>query len=327
MKSKVILTLLALICLIGSISMTSAAQITKIGDGRDPAVYGTKVAWADLSGVIHLYDLSTKKDFKLSSSAASHPDIYRNKMVWFDKGSGIPRITIYDIPSGSKSFVTKDVDDRSVPHIYGNYLVWSANNGVYLRYMSPIKGVKSTQTKIADGDFPDIYRTKITYVYDSGDRPQVYVYDVATKRTTNVSLYGDCYIPHIYGKKVIWSDFNTREGYISMYDLVTKKTIAITSDNTDSGDPNNPDCGCDTGFHTDIYGDKIVYGKTTNDCLGKAGLYVYDIPSAKSTQLLNYPQGVHTTPEIYGNTVVWGMDAYNTGTSDTGIYVCKLKSN
>lgn len=75
MKSKVILTLLALICLIGSISMTSAAQITKIGDGRDPAVYGTKVAWADLSGVIHLYDLSTKNDFKLSSSAASHPDI------------------------------------------------------------------------------------------------------------------------------------------------------------------------------------------------------------------------------------------------------------
>jgi beta propeller repeat protein len=326
-KGKLVFELIVFICLICSISVTSAAQVTKIGDGRDPAIYESKVTWADLSGIIHLYDLSTKKDIKLSSSAAAHPDIFGNKIVWFDKEIGVPRITIYDIPSGSKTFVTKDVDDRSVPHIYSNYLVWSANSSVYLNYMSPSKQTASTQTKIAYGDSPDIYDTKVTYVYDSGDRPQVYVYDIATKQTTRVSLFGDCYTPHVYGNKVIWSDFNTREGYISMYDIVTKKTIAVTSDNTDSGDPNNPDCGCDTGSHTDIYGDKIVYGKTTDDCLGKAGIYVYDITSTKSIQLLNYPKGVHTTPEIYGNTVVWGMDGYNTQNSDTGIYMCTVESN
>ena len=106
MKNKAILAVLTLICLIGLISVASAAQVTKIGDGRDPAIYSSKVAWADLSGVIHLYDLSTKKDIKLSSSAASHPDIYGNKMVWFDTGTGVPRIIIYDIPSKSKTFVT-----------------------------------------------------------------------------------------------------------------------------------------------------------------------------------------------------------------------------
>jgi len=43
---------LALMCLIGSISMASAAQATKIGTGHDPAIYGSKIAWSDNAGSI-----------------------------------------------------------------------------------------------------------------------------------------------------------------------------------------------------------------------------------------------------------------------------------
>ena len=154
MKNKTIFIALALMCLIGSISMASA-QITKIGTGLDPAVYGSKVTWSDTAGSIHIYDLTTKKNTIISSSQASYPAIYGNKLVWHDESSGVPRITVYDIPSGIRTFVTQDIDDRSIPHIYGNYLVWSANDGVYLRYMSPSKNVKSTQTQIAVGDSPD----------------------------------------------------------------------------------------------------------------------------------------------------------------------------
>ncbi|OEU41052.1 hypothetical protein BGV40_17200 [Methanosarcina sp. Ant1] len=58
MKNKILFMTLALMCLMGSISMASAAQVKQIGDGHDPAIYGSKVTWADLSGSIHIYDLT-----------------------------------------------------------------------------------------------------------------------------------------------------------------------------------------------------------------------------------------------------------------------------
>ena len=61
MKRKVILASLSLMCLIGSISISSAVQITKIGTGHDPAIYGNNVTWSDTSGSIHVYDLSLKR--------------------------------------------------------------------------------------------------------------------------------------------------------------------------------------------------------------------------------------------------------------------------
>ncbi len=329
MKNKAILAVLTLICLIGLISVASAAQVTKIGDGRDPAIYSSKVAWADLSGVIHLYDLSTKKDIKLSSSVASHPDIYENKMVWFDKGSGVSRITIYDIPSKSKTFVTQDVDDLSVPHIYGNYLVWSANYGVYLRYMSPSKDVKSWQTRIGNGYDPDIYDTKVVYCADGSDTADIAVYDISTKKTKIVSPYesyaGNC---HIYGNKVIWSDFITRWGYIDLVDIVTNGFKEITSESADNTLILGAEAGCDTGTHTSIYGDKIVYCKNVDDQFGYAGIYVYSISTEQNIQIANYPADTFTTPELYGNNVVWGMmnPNYDYDVSDTGIYVYNLGS-
>jgi len=319
-KSKTLLIVLALVCLIGSISMVAAVQVTKIGDGRDPAIYNSKVTWADLSGVIHLFDLSTKKDTKLSSSAASHPDIYGNKMVWFDKGSGVPRITIYDIPSGSKTFLTKDISADSVPHIYGTRIVWGANGGVYLRDMST-----STQSKIAEGGDTDIYNSKVVYVTDketNADMPTIRMYDVNTKAKTTI-LTGDHSQPHIYNTKIIWSDFYTRLGWIQMYDTSSKVEIDVTSNNDENSLPETPyiDAGCDTGTHSCIDGDKIVYSKSGSDQFGRAGVHVYNITSKQSSAVYNYPDGTFTTPEISGKNVVWGM---SDDSNDTGIYTCSV---
>jgi PKD repeat protein len=329
MKSKSIFAALVLICLVGLISVVSAAQVTKIGDGRDPAIDGTKVVWADLSGVIHLYDLSTKKDTKISSSSASHPDIQGNKMVWFDKGTGVPRITVYDIPSGSKTFLTQDVDDRSIPHIYGNYLVWTANYGVYLRYMSPDKNVKSWQTRIGNGCDPDIYNTKVVYCADGSDTADIAVYDISSKKIKIVSPY-ETYAghSHIYGNKVIWSDFRTRYGYIDLVDIATNEFKEITSDTAGNTLIPGAEAGCDTGTHTSIYGDKIVYCKNVDDQFGYAGVYVYSISTQQNFQIANYPADTFTTPEIYGNNVVWGFgtDFSVTDSADTGIYVYNLGS-
>jgi PGF-pre-PGF domain-containing protein len=320
--------------LISSVASASqvAAQVTRIGNGSDPAIYGSKVVWTD-SGVIHVYDLTSKTDTTVSSSAASHPAIYGNKLVWHDESSGVPRLTVYDIPSGARSYITKDVDNYSIPAIYGNRIVWSANYNessynynVYMRDIST-----STQTKITEGNSPDIYDTKITYGYEGEDGRIIAVYDINTKETIDIHSSSQVFSPYIYGNKVIWSDFYSRDGYIQMYDLVTKKTIDVTSDNTGNTlsivneyGYDVVDAGDDTGTHININGDKIVYSKSGDDQFGYAGVYVYDIPSVKSTPVYIYPRGTYTTPDIYNDTIVWGIGSSYGGVNDTGIYICDL---
>ncbi|WP_292387532.1 PGF-pre-PGF domain-containing protein [Methanosarcina sp. UBA5] len=314
--------------------VASAAQVTRIGNGSDPAIYGSKVVWTD-SGVIHVYDLTARTDTTVSSSAASHPAIYGNKLVWRDESSGVPRLTVYDIPSGARSYITEDVDNSSIPSIYGNRIVWSANyNELDYNYSIYMRDIStSTQTKIAKGNSPDICDTKIAYGYEDADGRNIAVYDINTNEPIKVDSSSQIFIPHIYGNKVIWSNFYSRDGFIQMYDLVTKKAIDVTSDNTGNTLPeyadSYTDAGDDTGTHIDINGDKIVYSKSGDDQFGYAGVYVYDIPSAKSTPVYIYPRDTYTTPDIYNDTIVWGINGNYDGygeVNNTGIYMCDLSA-
>jgi PGF-pre-PGF domain-containing protein len=287
------------------------------------------VVWTD-DGVIHVYDLTARTDTTVNSSAASYPAIYGNKLVWHDESSGVSRLAVYDISTDAKTYITQNVDQYSRPAIYGNRIVWSADYNetsysynIYMRDIST-----STQTRIAYGENPDIYDTRITYAYDNGEGRRISLYDIATEETIEIPYSGDLGNPHIYGNNVIWSDFYTRLGYISMYDIVTKKVTVVTSDNVYSGDPDNPDAGSDTGLHTNIHGDKIVYAKAGTDQFGSAGVYVYNISTGQSTQVANYEKGVLTTPDVYNNTIVWGIDNNFSGgaANDNGIYVSGLSA-
>jgi beta propeller repeat protein len=300
---------------------TPAAQVTKIGTGYDPAVYGNNVVWTN-GVVIHLYNLTDRTDTTVSSSGASSPDIYENKIVWRDESSGTPRLAVYDIPTATKSYITQDVDQYSKPAIDCNRIVWSANDSVYLMDMST-----STQTKIGDGSNPDIYDTKVVY-YSYSEDPKVdmaiRMYDINTKEKITVTSSGDPNIPRIWGTKVIWSDVYNHQGYIVMYDTLTKKTIDVTHQ-LDT-DPNGKEYGASTGTHIAIQNDKIVYNKGVDDYEGKPGVYVYNISTGKSTLVYKYFKDVYTTPEVYGNTVVWGIDKnYVDGADGNDIYLCDLE--
>ncbi|AKB50848.1 cell surface protein [Methanosarcina barkeri str. Wiesmoor] len=313
-------------------SVASGSQVTRIGNGTDPTIYGNKVVWTS-GGVIHLYDLTSKTDTTVSSSAASHPAIYGNVVVWHDESNGMPRLTVYDIKTAGRSYITKDVDNRSIPAIYDNRIVWSAYNesthnpSIYMRDIS-----NSTQTWIAEGEgySSDIYGTKIVYSAEGRSMRDIFLYDITTKKTITVSPYsGSIQIPHMYGNKVIWVDNYIGSGYIGMYDVVTKKATKVTSDHTVNtlNGSEGLETGCDTGTHFDINGDKIVYSKSADNQFGYAGVYVYDIPSAKSTPVYIYPRGADTTPDIYNDTIVWGIDGDHGGyggVNDTGIYICDL---
>jgi beta propeller repeat protein len=316
MKNKVLSISLISISVVVLATVASAAQITKIGVGHDPAIYGNNITWSDTSGSIHIYDLTTKKDIKINSSNASHPVIYGNKLVWHDESLGIPRLTVYDIPSGARSYITQNVDQYSIPTIYGSRIVWKANMSVsnisvYMKDMST-----SIQIKIGSSrrslEPPSIFDTKVVYV--SSDEPggdyTVQMYDINTKKKIAVNFDGgDPHQPRIWGTKVIWADHSNFMGYIEMYDMSTNKTIAVTADlNTD---PNGNQYGASTGTHIAIQDDKIVYNKCVDDYEGKPGVYIYNISTGKSTLLFEYSGQPNTTPEVYGNKVVWGDDSSN----------------
>lgn len=155
----------------------------------------------------------------------------------------------------------------------------------------------STQTGIAAGNNPDIYGSKISYEYASAkNTSQIYVYDLTTKKSIDVSQYGDNMFSHIYGDKVIWSDFYTRLGNIRMYDLATRQQTEVTT-----GDDMT---GYDTGGSTDIHGNNIVYLKH-NDLadMDSGDVYLYDIATGKSIQLSS--GNTAQTPVISDNIVVW----------------------
>lgn len=291
MRGKLLSILSILMLLILVSTVASTAQYTKIGSGSEPTIDGNKVAWIN-DGVIYVYDLDTKKDIAISSSAASHPAISGSKLVWHDESTGVPRLTVYDLETGARSYITKDVDSDSIPAIYGNRIVWSANSSVYMRDIST-----STQTRIAGGNDPGIYDNKIVYSFGTADNtPQIYIYDTITESSIDVSQYGDNYYPRIYGNKIIWSDFYTRLGNIRMYNTATEQQIEVTT-----GDDMT---GYDTGGSIDIDGDKLVYLKHNDLADMESGdVYAYDITTGQSTQLSS--GNTAQTPVISGNVVVW----------------------
>lgn len=125
-----------------------------------------KIVWTDNSN-IQIYDLTTKKETAVKSFVSSHPVISGNKLVWLDESSRVSRLTVYDIKTESRSYITKDVDNSSIPAIYNSRIVWSSTFSYYIRDIST-----STQTRVANGNDSD----------SAGDTPHIYVYDLTTKK-------------------------------------------------------------------------------------------------------------------------------------------------
>lgn len=324
MRNRALSIFLVFLSVVALTAVASATNITKIGTGNDPAIYGNNVTWSDSNGSIHMYDLTAKRDTKINSSNASYPAIYGNTIVWHDESLGTPKITVYDIPSGARSYITQNVDQNSFPAIYGNRIVWKYNMdepnisvSVYLRDISTSKQIKIGSSRRST-DPVGIYDSKVIYV--STDEPRGYytvrVYDINTKKKITINSEGDPNLLHIWGTKVIWADLSNFMGYITMYDMSTNKTMDVTQEMTT--EPYGDQYGASTGTHIAIQNDKIVYNKIWDDYEGKPGVYVYSIATGKSTLLLKYPGDQYTTPEVYGNIVVWGDDSSNIYVYDLG---------
>lgn len=145
-----------------------------------------------------MQDLTTKKQTRISKSgAASHPDIYGDKIVWSDMrlGRGDTDVYMYDISSKKE---TRIATGRSSPSIYSNKTVWDS------------------------------------YSYGKSD---VFLYDISTKKETQITSNGHAENPEIYGNRIVWQDYRNGNWDIYMYDLSTKKETQITVNSSDQVNP------------------------------------------------------------------------------------------
>jgi beta propeller repeat protein len=145
---------------------------------------------------------------------------------------------------------------------------------------------------------PDIYGNRISYVKNAYNEREswyeLYIYDLSTKKETQIPTIKSSHSPAIYGNSIMWLDFDVFNGgdyYICMYDLSTKKRTQITKG----------DWGSDEIGLPDIYGNRIVYDAYRNN---NWDIYMYDLSTKKETQITTNKSD-QQAPAIYGNTIVW----------------------
>ena len=93
----------------------------------------------------------------------------------------------------------------------------------------------TTSVEVYAASSPDIYGNKITYVKNAYNEREswyeLYVYDLSTKKETQIPTIVSAHNPSIYGNRIVWLDFDSFNGgdyNIYMYDLSTKKQVLIT---------------------------------------------------------------------------------------------------
>ena len=115
----------------------------------------------------------------------------------------------------------------------------------------------------------------------------LYMYDLSTKKETQIPTIISSFEPSIYGNKIVWLDFDAFNGgdyYIYMYDLSTKKQTQITK----------ADWGKEYIGVPDIYDNKIVYGQNRNR---NYDIYMYDLSTYKETHITT-DKSVQQAPAI-----------------------------
>jgi Dipeptidyl peptidase IV (DPP IV) N-terminal region len=241
MKNKMIFTVLALMCLIGSIALVSAGQETRLNVYPNmelcmPSISGNIITFSELMGEsTQMYDLSSGKQIGLSiDESGSGASISGNDIVWFQ---GDNKIMLYNTVTKRTTSLLSGYS----PAIYGNIITYGWNSGIYTYDSS----TKNTNLISVSGDSPQIYKKSIVYT-DSGN---VYIYDLSTKKQSLINI---CTSPGIYGDVVVW----VNNGNIYMRNIATHKTIQITANGV-SGDPTI--YGNNIVFDTDLYSGNNYY--------------------------------------------------------------------
>lgn len=147
-------------------------------------------------------------------------------------------------------------------------------------------------------EYPVIYGNNIVWQDSRNGNWDIYVFDLSTKKETHTTNQSDQINPAIYGNRVVWRDSRNGNWDIYMQDLSTKEQTQITTNESNQYTPA-------------IYGDKIVWVDGRNggsldengNSIGNMDIYMFDLSTHKETRITT--SGSATSPDIYGNRIVW----------------------
>ena len=166
----------------------------------------------------------------------------------------------------------------SSPAIYDTKVVWSqanSNNSYDIREYDISTNQTSTITTTSSVSELDTYGNVIVWI-ESGN---VYMYDSASHKKTQVTNSGNASQPAIYGKWIVYAVGDPYQGNIYIYEISTAKKTRITTSTM--------------AFSPSIYEDKIIYADLRNP----------EEPDARDIYLYNLSSTVQNPPvaEFYAN--------------------------
>jgi beta propeller repeat protein len=302
--NKIIRLVFILIFLISFTSIANAGKETMIVGSRltlNPSIYGDIVTWADTFGNgAFMYNLTTG-NITWIGHAESSPSVQGDKITWWDDGN----ITVYNISTGKE---IKVVNART-PAIYGDNLVYvrskyadgqpayyqnAEHNSLCLYNLRTNEETQLTPYKRALTG-PSIYGNKIVWtqaneINSSEWSTNISIYDISTKRVSDISRTGRASGGKIYGNIVVWVEHNNESRDVYMRDIAKHITHQVTFD----GNSTIPD----------VYGDKIVWERKCRDGdKWSSDIYMYNISTNETTRITNSTHA--SEPAIYEDKIVY----------------------
>ena len=296
MKTRFFLIFLFFISLVMLATVASAGEETQLTNGerltQRTAIYGNYVFWTETTGNgIHAFDLTTEERTGIDGNGMYGSlvvNAYGNKVVWTgDDGGGV---YMYDISTGNGTKIASG----SLPDIYGNYIVYTKGDGIYLHDLNDHK-----ETKIANiYSSPAIYDTYVIWSQsNSNNGYEIQEYDISTHKTSIITTTQNS-IPEseldIYGNIIVWIE----SANVYMYDIASHKKTQVTNSGNAS--------------QTAIYGNRIVFTICDQGDIyspGHTDIYMYNISTAKTTRITTSTCAFG--PSIYGDKIVYADSRSN----------------
>lgn len=324
--NKIIHLALVLIFLISFTSIANAGKETMIITSRitlGTSIYGNIVTWSDTFGNgAFMHNLTTGNGTYLGHAEDS-PSIQGDKIAWWEGGS----VIVYNISTGKKF----EIVNASTPAIYGNNVVYVRSksvdgqpaydqnaeyNSLYLYNLSTNEETQLIPYEHATCS-ASIYGNKIVWRQSkqggSSERiTNLSIYDIPTKRVSDIRRNGGAGGGKIYGNIVVWMEYQNGSMDVFMRDIAKHKTRQVTFD----GNSTSPD----------VYGDRIVWER--GYWIGNnfsSDIYMYNISTNETTRITNSTYA--REPAIYDDKIVY-IDSRNDPEyqEDRDIYLYNLSA-